>query len=196
MPRTPWARWTARSHCSRASSPRSQSTWSCAATVRTRLTWTSVRSARQRRAIRWTSLAIGSRSFRWLTIEWRAANGTRRVFWTWASRTVSRSGRTYEGHNDRNSVWGHTGITYLINNLASNTSYLLRVASRNPAGLSDWTTPKEITTQTKEPFGLPPNTNDAPTVYRTGGYPLIASMTFGMLFAVVAPAISSRLERG
>lgn len=49
------------------------------------------------------------------------------------------------------------GVTYLISNLASNTTYLLRVASKNPAGLSDWTTPLEVKTHAREPYGLPPS---------------------------------------
>lgn len=48
-----------------------------------------------------------------------------------------------------------TGITYLISNLASNTTYMVRVAARNPAGLSDWTGPEEFKTHPKEPLGLP-----------------------------------------
>lgn len=34
---------------------------------------------------------------------------------------------------------------------------MLRVAARNPAGLSDWTVPKEFSTHPKEPFGLMPS---------------------------------------
>lgn len=38
------------------------------------------------------------------------------------------------------------GVTYLISDLSPNTTYLIRVASRNPAGLSDWMGPKEFHT--------------------------------------------------
>lgn len=89
MRRMLWAPWTVRLRCSKASSRRSRSTWSCADTVRTLSTWTWERSARRRRVIQWTSLAIGSRSFRWPNIVWKGASGTQRACWTWASRTVS-----------------------------------------------------------------------------------------------------------
>lgn len=39
------------------------------------------------------------------------------------------------------------GITYVIENLAPDTAYLVRVASRNQAGLSDWMGPEEFRTQ-------------------------------------------------
>lgn len=41
------------------------------------------------------------------------------------------------------------GVTYLINDLAANTTYLIRVASFNAAGLSDWMGPKEFRTLAK-----------------------------------------------
>lgn len=47
------------------------------------------------------------------------------------------------------------GITYLISDLKPNTSYLVRVAARNPAGLSDWIGPKEFKTNYKGPLTLP-----------------------------------------
>lgn len=50
-----------------------------------------------------------------------------------------------------------TGITYLINNLAANTTYNVRVAAKNPAGLSDWTGPKSFTTGPKSPLGHAPS---------------------------------------
>lgn len=40
-------------------------------------------------------------------------------------------------------------MTYLINNLSPNTTYWIRVASRNAAGLSDWMGPKEFRTHAK-----------------------------------------------
>lgn len=39
------------------------------------------------------------------------------------------------------------GITYVIEDLKPDTSYLVRVASRNPSGLSDWMGPAEFRTQ-------------------------------------------------
>lgn len=39
------------------------------------------------------------------------------------------------------------GITYVIEGLKPDTSYLVRVASRNPSGLSDWMGPAEFMTQ-------------------------------------------------
>lgn len=50
-------------------------------------------------------------------------------------------------NNDGNST---QGVTYFINNLSPNTTYLVRVASINPAGLSDWMGPTEFTTYGKE----------------------------------------------
>lgn len=44
-------------------------------------------------------------------------------------------------------------MTFLINNLSPNTTYFIRVASRNPAGLSDWMGPKEFTTHAKVAYG-------------------------------------------
>lgn len=41
------------------------------------------------------------------------------------------------------------GVTYLITDLAANTTYLIRVASINAAGLSDWMGPKEFRTLAK-----------------------------------------------
>lgn len=43
------------------------------------------------------------------------------------------------------------GVTYLVSDLAPNTTYLIRVASRNPAGLSDWIQ-KEFRTHPKAAF--------------------------------------------
>lgn len=37
-------------------------------------------------------------------------------------------------------------MTYLISDLSPNTTYLIRVASQNPAGLSDWMGPQEFRT--------------------------------------------------
>ena len=44
------------------------------------------------------------------------------------------------------------GATYLLSPLSENTTYLVRVASRNVAGLSDWTEVAEFTTLPKLPF--------------------------------------------
>lgn len=44
-------------------------------------------------------------------------------------------------------------MTYLVNNLSPNTTYYIRVASRNPAGLSEWMGPKEFTTHAKVAYG-------------------------------------------
>ncbi|CAO1325840.1 unnamed protein product, partial [Diamesa serratosioi] len=43
------------------------------------------------------------------------------------------------------------GVTYLLNPLSHNTTYLVRVASRNLAGLSDWTETQEFTTLSNQP---------------------------------------------
>lgn len=40
----------------------------------------------------------------------------------------------------------YIGITYLINDLTPNTTYYVRVAARNPAGISDWQGPTEFRT--------------------------------------------------
>lgn len=39
------------------------------------------------------------------------------------------------------------GATFLLNNLEANTTYLVRAASRNVAGLSDWTKVEKFRTQ-------------------------------------------------
>lgn len=41
--------------------------------------------------------------------------------------------------------------TFLLHQLSANTTYLVRAASRNVAGFSDWTDVKEFTTQFKQP---------------------------------------------
>lgn len=43
-----------------------------------------------------------------------------------------------------------TGATFLINYLSPNTSYFMRAASKNLAGLSDWTTAEIFTTKPKD----------------------------------------------
>lgn len=43
------------------------------------------------------------------------------------------------------------GVTYLLNPLSHNTTYLVRVASRNLAGLSDWTETQVFTTLSNQP---------------------------------------------
>lgn len=40
-----------------------------------------------------------------------------------------------------------SGATFLLNNLEANTTYLVRAASRNVAGLSDWTKVEKFRTQ-------------------------------------------------
>lgn len=44
------------------------------------------------------------------------------------------------------------GVTYLLTPLSADTTYLVRVASRNLAGLSDWSEIKEFTTLLKQPY--------------------------------------------
>lgn len=44
------------------------------------------------------------------------------------------------------------GVTYLLNPLSENTTYLTRVASRNVAGFSDWSEMKEFTTLFKQTY--------------------------------------------
>ncbi|XP_062704961.1 neural cell adhesion molecule 2 [Aedes albopictus] len=46
------------------------------------------------------------------------------------------------------------GVTYLLVNLIPDTRYLIRVAARNAAGLSDWTEVKEFTTHPLQPHGF------------------------------------------
>jgi hypothetical protein len=43
------------------------------------------------------------------------------------------------------------GVTYLLSPLSENTTYMVRVASRNHAGFSDFTETQEFTTQSKLP---------------------------------------------
>lgn len=59
------------------------------------------------------------------------------------------------------------GITYVIEDLIPDTAYLIRVASLNPSGLSDWMGPKEFRTHiaavpttgsTATSIGIFPNT--------------------------------------
>lgn len=44
-------------------------------------------------------------------------------------------------------------MIYLIKDLAANTTYLIRVASFNAAGLSDWVGPEEFRTPEKAEHG-------------------------------------------
>ncbi|XP_053677613.1 neural cell adhesion molecule 2-like [Anopheles nili] len=46
------------------------------------------------------------------------------------------------------------GATYLLVQLIPDTKYLIRVAARNAAGLSDWTEVKEFSTHPVQPHGL------------------------------------------
>lgn len=39
-----------------------------------------------------------------------------------------------------------SGITYMLDDLKPDTDYLVRVASRNPSGLSDWMGPQDFRT--------------------------------------------------
>lgn len=41
------------------------------------------------------------------------------------------------------------GVTFLVNELSQNTTYLVRVAAKNVAGLSEWMGPKEFQTHAK-----------------------------------------------
>ncbi|XP_055386241.1 neural cell adhesion molecule 1-like [Condylostylus longicornis] len=52
---------------------------------------------------------------------------------------------TYRQRFDEN------GVTFLINNLEPNTTYLMRAAAKNLAGLSSWTKVEKFTTQSNEP---------------------------------------------
>lgn len=67
---------------------------------------------------------------------------------------------TKESYKDKSS-WSRSwvkdfsiadGATYLLGPLSENTTYLVRVASKNVAGFSDWTEVKEFTTLPKLPF--------------------------------------------
>lgn len=42
------------------------------------------------------------------------------------------------------------GMTYVIDSLKPNATYLVRVASKNLAGMSDWCGPQNLTTTAKE----------------------------------------------
>lgn len=44
------------------------------------------------------------------------------------------------------------GVTYLLSPLSANTTYMIRVASRNTAGFSDWTGPTPFSTLPKQPL--------------------------------------------
>lgn len=44
------------------------------------------------------------------------------------------------------------GVTYLLSPLSENTTYMIRVASRNAAGFSDWTGPTAFSTLPKQPL--------------------------------------------
>ncbi|XP_065095667.1 neural cell adhesion molecule 1-like [Ochlerotatus camptorhynchus] len=46
------------------------------------------------------------------------------------------------------------GVTYLLVHLTPDTRYLIRVAARNAAGLSDWTEVKEFITHPLQPHGI------------------------------------------
>jgi hypothetical protein len=52
---------------------------------------------------------------------------------------------------DRRDFAIEDGVTYLLTHLQHDTSYLVRVASRNLAGLSDWTETKEFKTLLVQP---------------------------------------------
>lgn len=43
-------------------------------------------------------------------------------------------------------------VTAIVDQLESNTTYMIRVASRNIAGISDWLGPKKYSTVAKEPL--------------------------------------------
>lgn len=63
----------------------------------------------------------------------------------------------YKGASSWKNAWVRDysiadGATYLISPFSENTTYLIRVASRNVAGYSDWTETKEFTTLPKLPF--------------------------------------------
>lgn len=45
------------------------------------------------------------------------------------------------------------GVNYLMKDLTPNTTYLIRVASINAAGISDWMGPKEFQTPEKAEHG-------------------------------------------
>lgn len=49
-------------------------------------------------------------------------------------------------------VHAKPGVTYLVTDLQPNTTYILRVASMNVAGISDWSVFKEFTTLTNAAF--------------------------------------------
>lgn len=53
------------------------------------------------------------------------------------------------------------GATYLLAPLSANTTYMVRVASRNVAGFSDWSETKEFATLLKQPYV----SNEAPGMH-------------------------------
>lgn len=66
-----------------------------------------------------------------------------------------------EIYKKNNNSWGEAlrkefavadGVTYLISQLSADTIYMVRVASRNLAGFSDWSETKEFSTLLKQPY--------------------------------------------
>ncbi|XP_035774509.1 hemicentin-1-like isoform X1 [Anopheles albimanus] len=72
------------------------------------------------------------------------------------------------------------GATYLLVQLIPDTKYLIRVAARNAAGLSDWTEVKEFSTHPLQPHG----TSGSSTMV-TPIWPLVAC--FVMLMLAIMP---------
>lgn len=73
------------------------------------------------------------------------------------------------------------GATFLLNNLDANTTYLVRAASRNAAGLSDWTKVEKFRTQ---------------FIPQTSASSNVAAFTHILCFALVALILSHDLTFG
>lgn len=62
---------------------------------------------------------------------------------------------------DRRDFAVEDGVTYLLTNLRHDTFYKMRVASRNLAGLSDWTETKELRTLAFQPHRAAENRSNS-----------------------------------
>ena len=69
------------------------------------------------------------------------------------------------------------GVTYLLVHLIPDTKYLIRVAARNAAGLSDWTEVKEFSTHPLQPHGFNSGRGATPGRLATSALALMAIVT-------------------
>jgi hypothetical protein len=73
------------------------------------------------------------------------------------------------------------GATYLLSPLSENTTYMVRVAARNAAGVSDWTETQEFTTLSK----LPNITSGAPRFHSL----FLVAKAFALFFIVTRQTV-------